>query len=158
MKTTMKEQQATGIKNGLTSYMENLSASLFGLEKLINQNYQCFILETAMEEGVGFQTVFVRIVKSSQTLRIYLLSGGKEIKEMTIKELESCFFGPDNSKVKMRLSDVFHSLIQEYANKRSVDTSNIQLLISAQEDQTKIKVFNNLTFLTGVSLGDIKFC
>ncbi len=29
MKTTMKEQQAIGIKNRLTSFKDNLSASLF---------------------------------------------------------------------------------------------------------------------------------
>ncbi len=152
MNKTIRSKQSTPIIQRLTAIIDSINVDIFGYEKLVNQNVQRFIEETASKAGVNPQTLFVRIVKPGQSLRVFLHSGAQQIEELTIKDLVLFFVGSSSVVNPATVADRVISFMDAYAHEKTVDVSRLQILISSQDKHTLVKSFCDQEFVEDIPL------
>lgn len=152
MNKTIRSKQSTAIKERLTAIIDSINVDIFGYEKLVNQNVQRFMVETASKAGVNPLTLFVRIVKPGQSLRVFLHAGAQQIQELTIKDLVLFFVGSSSVVSPATVADRVNLFMEAYAHEKAVDVSRLQILISCRDKHTLVKSFCDQEFVEDIPL------
>ncbi|MDN5201160.1 hypothetical protein QQ008_07300 [Fulvivirgaceae bacterium BMA10] len=145
--TLPKPKQGKGIKGKLKEYMESVTIDVFGYEKIVDKSVQNFALETANIHGISPNKIFVRIIKPSEVLRVFLHAGGRQIKELTILELVHFFVGNSNPKTGSKVAESVSRFLEGYANQKLIKVSQLQILISSSPKGSLVKSFNEQSFM-----------
>ncbi len=144
-----QNKSENSIKHKLKSYMESVAIDLFGYEKMVHRSVRNFAIKTAEELGVPPNRIFVRIQENQGSLRVFLLAGGKTVKELTVLELVQFFVGLTTRSAHLEANIVKSVLrfLKEYAQRHHIQPGLLQVLISSTDKGAVVTSFHDQQFM-----------